>query len=128
MSADNTIVVLGTKRKDGQPGMEYRVAEIQAAENLTYQPDYPPTKPVLNRWHLLIIFNGKRVILDKLEALETAQKLEKESGYVEYGISFWEYPEVFFPATDAKRRRRAKYRKFLGIKAAEVRKATGTDA
>ena len=61
MSADNTVLVLITRGKNGSE-KEYRVAEVQAAENMTWEADYPsPENPRLRREWVLDIFNDARV-------------------------------------------------------------------
>lgn len=98
MSADNTIIVLVTKRPGVASGLEYRVVHLQNAETLTYPADYPQERPVYNRSDLLQSFGSAKVILDREEAFTEAQRLEDEAGFVEYGICLYDdHPEVLFP-------------------------------
>jgi hypothetical protein len=91
MSADNTIVVL--EMKDG-----YRVAHVQAIDNLEYEPDYPPEKPVLSREYLGRLFGTSKVYTFEKEAVQEAWKLYKRFGYVEYGVQHLNFSSVEFPS------------------------------
>jgi hypothetical protein len=97
MSADNTVIVLATKRLDGR-GLEYRVVETQNAEDLTFPADYPSENPVYNHYALFDRFKDCKVFLDEEGAYTEAERLEEKAGFVEYGIClFDENPEVSFP-------------------------------
>lgn len=102
MSADNAIVVLGTKRtfiKDGaihhnhQPEHKvYRVAYVFA-----WSLDYFKEKQLYNVGaYLLDIFGKSKVFLDKQEALDYAHSLEKSIGYVEYGVNVVDTEMYFY--------------------------------
>lgn len=107
MSADNTIGILITRRRDGQKGQEYRVAHAQAIENIEYQPDYPSAAhPVLNREYARSLFGSSKMFLNKDDAYREATRLYDAVGDVEYGIRELDYAAVYFPASDRKRKRR----------------------
>jgi hypothetical protein len=88
MSADNTIVVLSTPTAEG--GREWRVAHMQAAENL-HEED-----PAFVRYLLERVFAKSPVFLDENGALSVALELESQYGYVEYGTRCVEL-DVIFP-------------------------------
>lgn len=102
MSADNTIVVLGTKRTFIQEGnvyynhgpehMVYRVAHVQAWDNFDY---YQREQHYNLGAYLIDTFGESKVFLDKQEALTYAYELESSIGYVEYGIQV-EDTDLFF--------------------------------
>lgn len=105
MSADNTVIVLKTKGKNGNDA-EYRVARVQCAENMAWEADYPSRdNPRLNRQWVLDTFNG-RVFTSANEALKQATRIKREATEVEYDVHMHDYSDVFFPATDRKRRQR----------------------
>jgi hypothetical protein len=111
MSADNTILILGTLRRDGQPGYEYRVDNVQAAENVydPIDPDYPSKEnAVLVRDTVLYWFARAPVFFDELAAMKYAKKIERKQDIVEYGVKLCLF-SVYFPASDAKRARRKLY-------------------
>lgn len=103
MSADNTIVVLGTKRTFTQEGniyynhkpehMVYRVGHVGAWDNFDY---YQRKQPYNLGAYLLDIFGKSKVFLDKQEALAYAYELESSIGYVEYGIQVEEMDLFFY--------------------------------
>lgn len=106
MSADNTIGILITRRRDGDEGQEYRVAHVQAIDNLWYKPDYPSVaQPVLNRHHTLLQFADASVFKEAEAAMYAAMCLEQDVGYVEYGIRLLNYTAIYFPAPNRKRPR-----------------------
>lgn len=110
MSADNTVIVLKTKGKNGNEA-EYRVAHVQAAENMTWEADYPSQdNPRLRRDWVLDIFKGVRVFTNADDALKEADRLEKYWEYVEYGVRVHDFSDIYFPATD--RQRRCRERRF----------------
>jgi len=76
MSADNTIIVLESKNKDGI--LEYRVAHMLNAEEMD--------DPVYGSWRRWNDFKNSHLYLDKKMALISAHALEEEIGYVEYGV------------------------------------------
>ena len=102
MSADNTIVVLGTVSEwvtDGAmitraPKHEvYRVAHLQAWDNFEWYKE----KQQYNLGHYLwCCFRESAVYTDKASALIAAERLYNEIGYVEYGIQIvdteYEFP------------------------------------
>lgn len=108
MSADNTIGILITRRRDGNAGNEYRVAHVQSIENMEYEPlDYPSVDhPLLNREWVRRLFGKSPVFLDLEDAFRLAKRLEKEAEYVEYGIRLLDFNQLYFPASDRKRQRR----------------------
>jgi hypothetical protein len=86
MSADNTVVVLSTQISEGCQKREFRVAEMQAMENLTYEdatPDY------LN-WIIAINFGQSKVYESEEEAwragLLLADEIRASDRYLEYGV------------------------------------------
>jgi hypothetical protein len=111
MSADNTIGILVTRNRKGE-GLEFRVAHVQAIENLEYEPDYPAgPKPVLSREYARLLFGRAPYFTDEAAAWRYAHKLEakieREFGLsVEYGIRCLNFRAIFFPASDRKRKRR----------------------
>ncbi len=104
MSADNTIAILVTRRRDGKPGSEFRVAHVMAVDNNWNQPDYPyPSKDhraVFNREMVRANFSNSEVFYTKEEALKSAQELEKKIEIVEYGIRWFDFSAISFPASD----------------------------
>lgn len=97
MSADNTILIIKTKRTAQEiskgfwaPGVEnyvYRVAEVRAAESL----DYIEKNQLYNLGaYLFTHFKDSPVFTDEEGADTYAEQLESEientQGYVEYGI------------------------------------------
>lgn len=113
MSADNTIGILATARRDGRKGLEYRVCHRQVIENIEYEADYPPRNPVLNREEVLYTWGKSQVFTKYEDAQRAAWKLEADAGHVEYGVVDFAYPDIFFPASDGKLRRRARYLQYL---------------
>lgn len=88
MSADNTIAIL--ESKDG-----YRVAHIQAVEEIQINPDYPVDNPQYNKERLQLLFGEAIVYSTMLEAHRAAFKLYKDFGYVEYGVCSFELDTEF---------------------------------
>jgi hypothetical protein len=107
MSADNTIGILITRRRDGQEGNEYRVAHVQAVENIEMNPDYPSADhPVLHRENVRRLVGRSSFFYSIEEANRTAELMEGCAGFVEHGIRVLDFASVFFPASDRKRRQR----------------------
>lgn len=83
MSADNTVVIGYFPKSQDSNDYVYRVAHGQAAENLDDDKDYPS-------WFIdtcrVMWFGDAKVFEVYEEALDYAERLEKEQGYVEYGI------------------------------------------
>lgn len=103
MSADNTILVIKTKRTayenpkgvwtNGQENYVYRVAHVQAADNLGY---YKRNELYNLGAYLYDTFKDSPVFHTEETALEYADKLELEYGYVEYGCSLEDLSEYVF--------------------------------
>ena len=75
MSADNTVVILVTRRRDGRVGQEYRVAHCQAIENLWFSPDYPSeARPEVNREWLRSLCGEVDFLHSAEEALRQARR------------------------------------------------------
>lgn len=110
MSADNTVIVLVTKGKNGR-GDEYRVAHVQASENMFGRADYPSDRDnaVVNREWVLDAFKGVRVFTDEGDAMKEAMEVEKSYWYVEYGVRVIDLSHIYFPASDRKRRQRRRF-------------------
>ena len=97
MSADNGIYILETKHPKNPNKYEYRVAHLQAVdnvdwdENLKKYTDDPDIiiKNARNMW------GGCHVFTSKTKALEAAAKIEQETTILEYGISFIRIDRVF---------------------------------
>jgi hypothetical protein len=107
MSADNTIGILVTRRRDGQHGLEFRVAHAKAIETIEEDSDYPSKdSAVFNRERVRALFMSSPVFFSIEEAFLLAWKLEEKIGYVEYGIRKLDYSRVYFPASNRKRKRR----------------------
>lgn len=102
MSADNGIYILVTKR--GRNKKEYRVIHTQAIENVQYMPDYPVSRPCLNKEELAYKFGNARVFTDRGiaegYAVRWHETLTKDGVIVEYGICWLEYPYVRFPSAE----------------------------
>ncbi len=112
MSYDLTIGILSTRRRDGTGGVEYRVGVAQEFE--VGEPNYPATRPVLNREHILWVFKKSVVFSTYDEALCAARKEEREIKLSEtfcYGIYDLKHSDLFFPATDRQLRRRGFFRR-----------------
>ena len=110
MSADNTIGILVTRNRKGE-GLEFRVAHVQAIENLTWGPDYPSgPNPALNREYARLLFGDAPYFTEEAAAWRYAFKLERkilaDFGILEYGVKRLDFGQVFFPASDRKRKRR----------------------
>ncbi len=108
MSADNTIAILTTRGKRRRVrgrggrwvtkyGTEYRVAHCQAVEVLFEETDYPIENPRLNLDHTHYFFGKCEVVTDLGLALKKAKKIQTDIGYAEYGIKFFEFPNLEFP-------------------------------
>ena len=108
MSADDTTGIMITKRRDGQPGNEYRVAWAQAIENIELEPDYPSmAQPALNRESVRTLFAKSQVFFREEDALTAASRIESRwEGGTEYGIKKFDFSTLYFPASDRKRQRR----------------------
>ncbi len=113
MSRDITIVILKTQSRDVD-GYEFRVFETTTT-NFGYNADYPRNKPVLNRYFLLERHSRAPIFFDEMEAWGyAADHLRRNldavvSEYVEFGVCLYDYGDVYFPASDTKRRRREKF-------------------
>ncbi len=94
MSADNTIIILGTYSQwDKQPnGMRnnlfkarkvYRVAHVQGWDQLEYLKQHQPYNVGA---YLLQCFKDSKIHEDLKEAMYAANDLLLTIGYVEYGI------------------------------------------
>lgn len=111
MSADNTIGILVNRRRDGQEGQEYRVAEAQAIENIYYEADYPSAdRKVFNREWVRELFS-KAPFFHQMEnanryAQRMLRRIEGAGGIVEYGVRIFDHSDTYFPASDRKRLRR----------------------
>jgi len=101
MSADNGIYILSTPRKRG-PGREYRVAHLQAVENMEY--DWNTNKLTADKRVWIVnareMWEGAKVYLVKGDALNAAaamydEIMESECPIVEYGIRFVEVEVPF---------------------------------
>ena len=98
MSADNTIAILKTR------GPEFRVAMIFNSEDLDIDE--------LQRWfknpslalqaEIALRFRDARVFQDEDDAEKYAIELEKEIGYVEYGIGYFTFLWMDFPGMSKK--------------------------
>ena len=103
MSADNTIVIIETKRTalenpkgvwtNRVPNTVFRVAHVQAFDNFDY---YKKEQPYNLGAYLYVTFCKSPVFTKVSDALEYAQQLEKEIGYVEYGIQNFDLTEYVF--------------------------------
>ena len=107
MSADNIIIILGTKRdfiEDGNSRINhqpvhtvYRVAEVTAWDNYHY---YLSKQPYNVGAYLKECFGNSRVFLTLEEAFSEALKIEealKSKGFpLEYGKSIVETENVFY--------------------------------
>lgn len=103
MSADNTIVILVTKRTIKREGAVtinhqplhnvYRVAHVQAWDTLSW---YKTHQPYNLGWYLDSKFKNSEVYLTEAEAIQKAIELQQEIGYVEYGIHT-EFTSMFYP-------------------------------
>ena len=101
MSADNTIVVLGTVSEYKQEGpwrlrvpkyKVYRVAHVQAWDNFDW---YKENQPYNLGHYLWSEFKGSKVYRSRDRALDAAGRLLECFGYVEYGIQAVETEYVF---------------------------------
>lgn len=103
MSADNTIVILGTVtnwKKHPSGFMEkiptkkvYRVTHVHAWDNY----DYYLNNEIYNLGcYLNLVFEHSPVFDNLDEATSYAWKLHDEIGYVEYGVQLLETDYVFF--------------------------------
>lgn len=89
MSADNTILVLKTRRPSG--GFEYRISLVAAAENIYPLEDETTEQLMARRWFTLTWFRKSRVYLRSKSARQAAwrllQQMRRQSRIVEYGIT-----------------------------------------
>lgn len=98
MSADNGVYILATRgRKRKGRGREYRVAHVQAIENAWFDPDYPASRPRLNRELVLELFGKSKVFTDLKIARGYAERILEEVVYAEYGIRVLWYTDLPFP-------------------------------
>lgn len=99
MSADNGIYILQTNNVDGT-GFEYRVAECQAIENISY---YNPARGYNDKIvddAMLVIYFGDSKVYNKKDAHDIANRIEDDilQSYcpvLEYGISTIKIDKVF---------------------------------
>lgn len=109
MSSDDRMLVLVTKRRDQKPGLEYRVAWVQASENLFAAPDYPSLAHArINRAWVLAVCERASLFLEEKEALAYAHSKEQELGGCEYGLWVQRFPTMYFPARNDQRRNRSR--------------------
>lgn len=95
MSADNTIAILITKSKENGK-KEYRVKEIGNSEEIGYDFDRKK-KGRLNEEFVLMMFGDCKVLCDENKARKKAERIEKKSGFVEYGICTFDFSHLPFP-------------------------------
>ena len=109
MSADTTTGMLITKRRDGQPGNEYRVAWAQNIGGIMDEPNYPPSMqhPILNRKLVRDIFAKSEVHFTEAKALVEASAIEGACRGTEYGIVKFDFSSLYFPASERRRKRRS---------------------
>ena len=102
MSADNTIIVLGTKSSWKREGLTnyrvpertvYRVGHVQAWDNYDW---YCENQPYNLGAYLHSIFKDCIVHEDRQQAMNLAYKMQELIGYVEYGIQVVETDLVFY--------------------------------
>ena len=93
MSADNSIILLKTPRHK-EEGFDYRVIHAMAIENIYWDEKKKKRTLEINPKILLEQFDQCKVLAEK-ESWEEACRLEKEVGYVEYGISELPLPKPF---------------------------------
>lgn len=99
MSADNGIYILQTNNADGT-GVEYRVAECQAVENIYYHnPERGYTDKIADD-AVLVIYFGDSKVYNKKDAYDIANRIEDDilQSYcpvLEYGVSTIKIDKVF---------------------------------
>lgn len=92
MSADNGIYILRTYKPDTeQQEYEYRVAHLQAIDNLEWDDD----KQSYIIQNVRVMFRGCKVFDNALAATLEAKRLYKEIRFLEYGINFIEIDREF---------------------------------
>ena len=90
MSVDTTILILVTKKADG-PGVEYRVACVQAVENITEYADAAMIKAYFEKVEVLDTLEKAYIQADKEEHLH-----EASMGFgSEYGTELHEFDNTF---------------------------------
>lgn len=95
MSADNGVYILATKGPRGKK--DYRVAHLQAVENLWYKPDFPREKPELNLKCVVDLYSECRVFTDRTLAMGYALRIADEVWNLEYGIQLLDYTHMRLP-------------------------------
>jgi hypothetical protein len=95
MSADNTVVVLSTQVSEGCQKREYRVAEMQAMENLTYEA----VTPHYTNWIMAEVFDRSKVYEEEeaawRAALALADEIRADGRILEYGVQSVELQRTF---------------------------------
>ena len=95
MSADNGIYILVTPKGDK---FEYRVAHLQAVENLYYSGQYMDIitdDPALHIIEARKMWGFSKVFFNKDKALREAVEIWDRKTVVEYGIQFIEIDREF---------------------------------
>ncbi len=105
MSENKIVLVLKTHGK-GSADVEYRVALVQEMEGMTVDADYPSKEnPRLNRQWLLSTFGGKQVFTVAADAMKEAVRIKEETGCLDYGTSFIDFSDIYFPSDRTKLQR-----------------------
>ncbi len=110
MSTGKAIVILVTRRRGNEQGLEYRVARVMATEDITSQPDYPPPAPVFACQYVRETFAKSTLMFEEEHARAYAANLEQDPGFTEYNIWIYDFSKVFFPASNSRRLQRARQR------------------
>lgn len=100
MSADNGVYILQTKHPTNPNEFEYRVSYgfesimegITKDENWEELPDQEWNEQIVKQ-----LFKNCDVFYDSLLAYECAEDIQKDSGYTEYGICIFYFPNKVFP-------------------------------
>ena len=97
MSADNGIYILQTKHPKNSSKYEYRVAHLQAVDNVSWDNDIgrPTTDEDIIIKNAREMWGGCHVFTSKAKALLKAAEMEQETAILEYGISFIRIDRVF---------------------------------
>jgi hypothetical protein len=95
MSADNGIYILETDGPNG--GKEYRVAELQAVENYTWDPskNLHVDNPDVHITNARKMWENCDVFTDRGCALNFAHEFADMCEVLEYGVSIIRIPRVF---------------------------------
>ena len=97
MSADNVVLVLKNRSKTDD--YDYRVAHLQAMENLECEDEVEGTDYTLGDLYTVIDFHDSEVFHDVDEAFKCAFDIEGSLDFgCEYGICFRDQSSVFFPS------------------------------